>query len=47
MFPLVLHPLHELLESLLAVDVGQEGIFLCQQGIVDKATIDRMLQLVQ
>jgi len=35
MFPLIFHPLHELLEALLAADVVKEGIVFHKNWIKD------------
>jgi hypothetical protein len=46
MLPFVFHPLHKLLEARLAADVVEEPIILVDEGIIDDALIDRILQPV-
>jgi hypothetical protein len=34
MLPFVFHPLHELLEELLAADIGKIGIIFVEEGVI-------------
>lgn len=44
MLRFVPHALHELLEALIAADIGEIGIIFIEEGVIDEAAVNCIFQ---